>query len=238
MKDKISFYFEEFAKCLDPIFGSRLIDIVFYGSLVRGGFDLLRSDIDFIVWIDGPLTPQEIRRIIELHQRLRLTPSAISKLEGRYLGISDYKVLNGYYVGTNELGWKALDCANFNQLESAMILDCYDSYFHRIPLAYFLPFSWNEVYKDIQDQINTFLNMSLLEENIAFQKYAIEASVRSLYTVIHQGFLSKQEALSWYQIEYGTTNHLSPRQWITMIQEQMKPHLEMQEVAIDAHMGL
>lgn len=186
-----------FRNDIEKLIEDDLLDIVLYGSTVRGGFIPGKGDIDFLVIVSGTITDNEIDKLKEYHLSLRKQDNLLSQLEGTYIGINYNKVINGYYVGTNMNGWKKITSLSFSNLESAMILDKYHSLNKTDILLQFLTYDWEIIRDEIVVQVNDFMNHPLLVENMDYTIYALKAATRSLYTILENGFISKKGALEW-----------------------------------------
>lgn len=196
----------EFNRDLSLFFNNRIIDIILYGSTIRGGFNKETSDIDFIVFVDGPLTENDISFLIELHERYRLGDTLKKLLEGRYLSYQDNQFVNGYYVGTSRKGWKPLNDIGFDYTEQAMILDSFKTLNETTILEEVLISNYVEVRKEIKNQLKFFLETELLDKDKGFRDYALVTAIRSLYTYLNEGFISKVEAMNWIHLELNIQN--------------------------------
>lgn len=217
IENKMNDVLFQFQKNLENIFEDRCIDIYIYGSVARGSFSDSSSDIDFLVFVDRELTSKDINQIILLHQNYRQSNELLRLLEGRYFSVFEKKISNGYYVGTNPMGWHELLDINLGKLEIAMILDCYISLLDTRIIFDYLKFEWKEVKKEIKSQINGFLNNNLLEVDKGYTEYAVVASARSLYTYANQNFISKRESVIWVKENYNINIANNPREYIAEI---------------------
>lgn len=88
------------------ILGENFVGLYLYGSLATGGFDPATSDVDFIVAIRTPLTPDDLAALEALHRRLMVDGGAwAKKLEGGYLPLADLRRHNpaaGPFLFINE----------------------------------------------------------------------------------------------------------------------------------------
>ncbi|MCF7924284.1 MAG: nucleotidyltransferase domain-containing protein [Candidatus Izimaplasma sp.] len=207
----------KFNNDLKVLFGSRVIDIIIYGSVVRGGFNKNRSDIDFIVFLKDEITTVDAKSIIELHKKYRSIGKLTSLLEGRYLGLVDNKFINGFYVGTNPEGWINIDEIGFSNIESAMILDCYMTLYDSNILPSIIEYDWIKVHEEIVNQIDKFIDNDLLSDNQRFVEYALITSARSLYTYKEDAFISKQKALKWIEHNYMILDYNNPKESLNKI---------------------
>ncbi|MGD9909897.1 MAG: nucleotidyltransferase domain-containing protein [Candidatus Izemoplasmatales bacterium] len=210
---------DKFQKDLKERFDRKIIDIVIYGSVIRGGFNSKKSDIDFIVFLNEELTEVDIVKIKELHAEYRMTRNLLSLLEGRYIAIDNNRFVNGYYVGTNVKGWKQLTETGFNDIEVAMILDSYLSLFMTNTISKLLHFDWIEIRNQICMQIEGFLNNELLLSDEGFKKYALITAARSLYTYLESGFISKNRAQQWIEHNFLKIDYQKPRECLIRIRE-------------------
>jgi GNAT superfamily N-acetyltransferase/predicted nucleotidyltransferase len=208
---------------LNEIFDSRLIDIVIYGSVIRGGFNEDSSDIDFLVLIQGKLSENDIELIKELHVQYRQSNTLSRLLEGRYLGLRNDKFVNGYYVGTNQKGWKPISEIGIDGIESAMILDAYESIFHKHNIINLLHVSWDQIVKEIRNQIEEFLSNNLLGRNETYTRYALVTASRSLYTYIEVGFISKSKVAEWMRENYFEIDFSNPKVFLSKINAIITP---------------
>ncbi|MFA5863447.1 MAG: nucleotidyltransferase domain-containing protein [Phycisphaerae bacterium] len=72
MSDKVREILKELRHRLEVLYGSRLVQLVLYGSQARGD-DEAGSDIDVLVVLKGPVSPcEEINRVSELKAKLCL----------------------------------------------------------------------------------------------------------------------------------------------------------------------
>ncbi|MBU1093602.1 MAG: nucleotidyltransferase domain-containing protein [Firmicutes bacterium] len=210
MNEVVKNVVEQFNKDLSGIFGNRLLEIIIYGSSVRGGFCPDSSDIDFIVLIKSELSNDDQMKIQNLHTQYRKSKSIVSLFEGRYIGLENDKVTSGYYVGTNPKGWKPIHNLGFGDLESAMILDSYKAIYKTDLLNSLINFDWNVVYKEISFQLDEFLTNDLLLINEAYKKYALITAARSLYTYTMKGFISKLDVHDWIKNNYIDIDYGNP----------------------------
>ncbi|MGS0973166.1 MAG: nucleotidyltransferase domain-containing protein [Candidatus Izemoplasmataceae bacterium] len=190
---------KRFYENLISLLPNRVIDIIVYGSFIRGDFEPETSDIDFIVFVEGALSEEDIYSIEKLHELYRKEDAHVNLLEGRYLGVQKDKMINGYYVGTSRKGWKKIDELGFDSIETGMILDCYWSYKNQNIINDFLKCDWSLIKKELILQFDDLLNHDLFLKDKGFTNYALITTARSLYTYINQGFISKREATKWLQ---------------------------------------
>ncbi len=210
---------EKFRKDLISRFDNKIIDIVIYGSVIRGGFNSKKSDIDFIVFLNEELTEVDMVKIKEMHTEYRRTRKLLSLLEGRYIAIDNTRFVNGYYVGTNVQGWKPLSDIGFDSLESAMILDSYMSLYRMNTISMVLHFDWAEIRDQICVQIEEFINNELLLSDEGFKEYALITAARSLYTYLESGFISKKGAKQWIEHNFLQIDYRKPREYLYGIRE-------------------
>ncbi len=189
----------KFNSDLQNLFGNRIIDIILYGSFVRGDFNPNSSDVDFLVFIEGKLSKKDIQRLRTLHEQYRECDTLMRLLEGRYIGIVNIEMVNGYYLGTSKSGWKELFTLGFDPIESGMILDKYVSYNNHTIINQFLTLDWSTIKKQIKIQYDDLVNHKLFLEDKGYTNYALITCARSLYTYTRLGFISKVEAISWIQ---------------------------------------
>jgi len=206
-----------FKKDIEKYFGNRVIDIIIYGSVVRGGFNSKRSDIDFLVIIDNPLIYEDIVWIKNLHTKYRNGRKLQSLLEGRYIGFIENKFSNGYNVGTKPNGWKKLSVIGYDNIESAMILDCHESLYGLDIVTWILNFNWTDINKQIHEQIDSFINSDLLLSNEKYKEYALITAARSLYTYTQKGFISKAKAKIWIEHNYLILEKNNPKECLVKI---------------------
>lgn len=195
------------------------MDIVIYGSVIRGGFNSKKSDIDFIVFFNEELTEVDMHKIKEMHTEYRMSKKLLSLLEGRYIAIYNTRFVNGYYVGTNVQGWKPIFEIGFDSLESAMILDSYLSLYETNTISKVLHFDWIEIRNQICMQIEEFINNELLLSDEKYKEYALITAARSLYTYLESGFISKNEARQWIEHNFLKINYQKPRECLYRIRE-------------------
>ncbi|KFZ26895.1 MAG: Nucleotidyltransferase domain protein [Candidatus Izimaplasma bacterium HR2] len=213
----------KFKEDISSLLEQEVIDVIIYGSAVRGGFNPFDSDIDFIVFVDRKLSSKDISKLLKYHLMLRGKLTLDKLLEGRYMAIEDGNVINGYYVGTNSKGWKEITSLGFGHIESAMILDSYTSLNNHNIINEIITYNWDSVIKEIYIQINGFLNNRMLGVNDNYTKYAIVTAARSYYTFTKKLFISKQGALNWMK-EIQSMNGLdNPREYILRIKYKMLP---------------
>jgi predicted nucleotidyltransferase len=206
-----------FKSRLHKDFGERLIDIIIYGSVVRGGFNENSSDIDFLVIIQGGLSVNDMKLITKLHLKYRQSNTLLRLLEGRYIGIQNDNFINGYYLGTNQNGWKPINDLGFGSIESAMILDAYDSVFYKDTIVNLLHVSWDQIVKEIRNQVDEFLSNDLIGINETYTRYALVTASRSLYTFKEYGFISKNEAIKWMKERHFELDFSNPIHVLTKI---------------------
>jgi len=199
---QIKYTINKFNLDLKKLFSNRLLDIVIYGSTVRGGFCEQSSDIDFIVFVDDIISKKDKKFIISLHEKYRQSTGSEHLLEGKYIGIKDLKMSNGYYIGTSRSGWKEINKFNSDYIEQAMILDCYCSNYDSGFLQNVIISDFDKVNSEILKQIDSFIAMDILGKNTGFAEYACVAAAKSLYTFINKGFLSKQDAQIWLEKDF------------------------------------
>lgn len=231
MNETVRNVVEKFNLDLTGIFGNRLLDIIVYGSSVRGGFSIETSDIDFIVLIENDLSNIDQENIQNLHIEYRNSESVVSLLEGRYIGLVNDKFSNGYYVGTNPKGWKPINQLGFGDLESAMILDKYESIYKTDLLNNLIFFDWNEVCKEIRYQLNEFLTNDMLLSNEAYKRYALVTAARSLYTFTTRGFISKLDAHDWIAKNYFDVDYKNPVKFLNSVKFEVDSTKSSQSIA-------
>jgi GNAT superfamily N-acetyltransferase/predicted nucleotidyltransferase len=223
MRNDVKKTIDLFKDQLNENFGSRLIDIIIYGSVIRGGFNEDSSDIDFIVLIQDELFTNDIKFIETLHKKYRKSNTLSRLLEGRYVGLRNDKFVNGYYVGTNQKGWKPISEIGFDGIESAMILDAYESIFHKHNIINLLHVSWDQIVNEIRNQIDEFISNDLIGRNEAYTRYALVTASRSLYTYIEVGFISKNEVIEWMRENYFEINFNNPKLFLSKIKAIITP---------------
>ncbi|MFK5884111.1 MAG: nucleotidyltransferase domain-containing protein, partial [Candidatus Izemoplasma sp.] len=215
--------FQCFENEVNKIFCDRVINIVVYGSAIRGDFIEGKSDIDFLVFVDGKLTQEDMSLLENYHQSSReISELLIKYIEGRYIGLDkEQNMINGYYVGTNPKGWIAINEIGYGYVESAMILDSYLEFGKTQILESVLKVDWVKIEQEIIDTINEFINNP--SNDISWISHALMTSIRSLYTFKENGFISKLGALDWItkfpkyakystinKILYKYTDHITP----------------------------
>jgi GNAT superfamily N-acetyltransferase/predicted nucleotidyltransferase len=213
--------YNEIAKFKDDLyklFGDKLIDIVIYGSVIRGGFNPKTSDIDFIVILNHKLIQSDLNKIIELHEKYRNETTLISLLEGRYIGIQNDEFANGYYVGTSRKGWRTLSKIGFDNIEAAMILDNYKSLYNKHTIVKLLHFTWGGIVEEIRNQVMEFINSPLIGVNEKYTRYALITASRSLYTYLHAGFISKDEVITWINYNHLRIDFNHPKIFLMKVQ--------------------
>ena len=88
------------------ILGERLFGIALYGSLATGGFTAETSDIDFVVALNAPLSPEQDAALEAFHRRLQVEGGKwAAKLEGAYVPLADLRrrsAETGPYLVINE----------------------------------------------------------------------------------------------------------------------------------------
>jgi predicted nucleotidyltransferase len=210
---------DRFRRDLINIFENRLIDIVIYGSVIRGGFDSNTSDIDFLSIIHGELSLKDICDITELHKKYRKEDDWVSLLEGRYIGIKDYTCINGYYVGTSKKGWKVMTEIGYGDLESAMILDSYESLMKIDLVNKLLHFTREGIVKEIRNQINDFIENDLLSNDKKYTNYTVITACRSLYTYLENGFISKVDVIPWMKENHFEVDFNNPGMVLNKIKD-------------------
>lgn len=88
------------------ILGDRMIGLYLYGSLATGGFTPDTSDVDFVVVLRAPLTPQEGGALEALLRRLQIEGGKWAlKLEGAFVPLADlrrHSAEAGPFLGINE----------------------------------------------------------------------------------------------------------------------------------------
>ena len=195
--EKVSETVKLFQEDVSTIFGQRVMSIVIYGSAIRGDFLEGKSDIDFVVFLSGKITNLEMLELNKYHHNLREKPSCLMQyLEGRYIGLDkNCHIVNGYYVGTNQIGWKEITELGFGAVESAMIIDAYDESAESPVLEKVLSVDWKNVEIEIIRTINDFIEHPV--DDIGWIAYALITSIRSLYSIKKVGFISKRAAVEW-----------------------------------------
>lgn len=187
-----------FKEDLSFLFEDRLIDVVIYGSAVRGDFIYGKSDIDFIVFINAAFTENDYVALETMMSSLRNNENLSNKLEGTFIAIDDQlEYINSYYAGTNVKGWKRLQSLTFNNIESAMMLDAYLSMLQTNVVSKLIKYDWIQLEAEIELQIETFRNTLLKYQNVSYHLYALKTSLRSLYTLTTKRFISKNGAIDW-----------------------------------------
>ncbi len=208
-----------FRNDLEKLFRNRVIDIIIYGSVISGGFNSGTSDIDFIVIIEDALSSEDINTIKKLHIQYRQNSNLERLLEGRYAGLQNDKFINGYYVGTDQKGWRPIDRLGFDNIESAMILDDYESLYKKQIITKLLHFTWVSIENEIRNQIDGFIYNDLLGVNETYTNYALVTASRSLYTFLYRKFISKVDAVEWIGDKYFEMDYNNPKYFLSKIKE-------------------
>lgn len=182
---------------INNLFKNRIIDVVIYGSAKRGDFIEGKSDIDFLAFVDGEITPSDIEDIKVYHRTLRESSNLLLEyIEGRYVSLDkESNIINGYYVGTDEKGWKEINEIGYGPVESAMILDSCIEIEQSGILESILKVEWDKIEDEIICTINSFINNPV--NNIGWISFALMVAIRSFYTIEEVGFISKRGAIDW-----------------------------------------
>lgn len=199
-----------FKEEITNILKRKILDIIIFGSSVRGDFIEGKGDIDFLVFLNKKLTKEETDLLINLHHEYRQKTTLFKQLEGCYYNIDvNYNVTKGLYVGTNENNWREVNTLLSNHIESAFIRDAYLSLNETHLVENIFSIHWDLVKKDITDQMEYFMNDISNSNDVSYLLYLVKTSARSLYTLKKQKFISKNKALEWlasmkkYSITHG-----------------------------------
>jgi hypothetical protein len=83
---EINSILDELLSGVRVILGPRLVGMYLDGSLALGDFDPEKSDIDFVVVVDGDVSPESFSALRTLHDRIAAKPSQWGKeVEGSYI---------------------------------------------------------------------------------------------------------------------------------------------------------
>lgn len=208
------------------VLGGQFVGMYLYGSLSSGDFNLLSSDIDFLIVTADMLDEKTIEDLEDMHKRIWDTGLKWAlKLEGSYLPQGHlprfekteiaYPTVNEgkFYLGKHDIDWiiqrhiireQGLTLAGPN---SKTLID---------PVS---P-------ESIRDAVKGFLNgwwFPMLEELAWLKKrgseyhaYAILTMCRTLHALEHGTIVSKPEAAKWAQQEFDSRWNQAIEQAIAM----------------------
>lgn len=193
--------------CVADILGDIYVGMYLYGSLATGGFDLSRSDIDFVIITTGHLQPPTIEALESMHLALLESGNQwVKKLEGAYIPEAVIWRHNPHHppVPTLNEGRFYLGPLGSDWILQRKILK--DS--HVAISGPVLDEMINEISTDeLKDAVREVLyhwwvpmlkNPARLEDP-GYQPYAVLSMCRSLYTLSTGELVSKQTAANWVQ---------------------------------------
>jgi hypothetical protein len=189
------------------ILGDLYVGMYLYGSLATGGFDLSRSDIDFVVITTGHLQPPTIEALEAMHFALLESGNPwVKKLEGAYVPEAVIWRHNPHHPPVPTLNEGRFYLAPLGSdwiLQRKMLKDS-----HKAISGPALDEMINAISADeLKDAVREVLvhwwvpmlkNPARLEDP-GYQPYAVLSMCRSLYTLSTGELVSKQAAANWAQ---------------------------------------
>lgn len=202
----------DYVKQVNKILGNNIIGVYLFGSLSYNDFNPDRSDIDLLVVVNKPLSPEEGEKIKELHLGLEKNyPSWKERIEGSYTPINLFSnVLPPKeprpYFGGGEFYFEA-------PYGNEWLINDYLLYHKSIALqgpefhALVNSIDIEEVRKastrDLYQEWEPKLKEREWLDNSHYQSYLVLNLCRILYTVIQGDVASKTVSSTWVKNEYA-----------------------------------
>jgi hypothetical protein len=201
------------------ILETKLVGVYLTGSFALGGGDAA-SDCDFLVVTSGPISGDRERALRQLHNEIPDWPTYWSyNLEGSYAPKADLQSLEAIgqpwlYVnrGWREMEWSA-HCNTHDvrwvlRERPSIITGAYPRDFvHEVPISALQA----EMRRQIESFLGDLLTWASFETSWT-QRYAVEATLRMLYTLERAEVISKHDALNW-----GAA--AMPRKWSGLLEQ-------------------
>jgi predicted nucleotidyltransferase len=204
--------------------GEQFVGLVVHGSLANGDFAPGRSDIDFLVVTEEELTPHEIERVKEMHQRLMRSGMAWADvLEGSYIARKEmrrYNAATAFHPALRVDGSFAIDGHGSDWIIQRFLIRK-----NAIVIAGPHP---NTLIDEVTPAQLREAQLGILCEwwlpqltdthrirREDYQAYAVLTMCRALYTVTFGDVATKPAAARWAQ------QHLDA-QWTTLIEDALQ----------------
>jgi hypothetical protein len=194
----------EFVHALQSIFGPALVGAYLTGSFALGGGDAA-SDCDFLVVTSGRPSAEQERALRRFHAGVPARPGYWGQnFEGSYAPVGDLQTLaalgsSWLYVDRGGAGMEWSPHCNTEDVrwvlrERAPVLTGAD------PRTFACPVPAAALQAAMRPQLERFLDdlLGWASFDVSWtQRYAVEASLRMLYTLERGEVISKQDALAW-----------------------------------------
>jgi len=183
---------------LNHLLSNTVFDIVLYGSVVTGDFIEGDGDLDVIVFMNKAFANSDVEKIYDLHDKYRCEASLFKQLEGTYYVVDDnYKILNGLYIGTTRKGWKTIDTNIHGYVEQGMILQDHQRLNCMFDIEKLFECNWVEIFKEVKSTTNDFKKMIYKSEDKAFFVYALQTTLKNIYTINEMAFTTKSGSVEY-----------------------------------------
>lgn len=187
------------------ILGDLYVGMYLYGSLATGGFDLSRSDIDFVVITTGHLQPPTIEALESMHLALLESGNHwVKKLEGAYVPEAIIWRHNQHHPPVPTINEGKFYLAPLGSdwiLQRKVLRDSEFAITGPVLNGIISPVSTDELKAAIHGVIDDWWEPMLTNparlEDPGYQPYAVLSMCRSLFTLITGELTSKTNAANW-----------------------------------------
>lgn len=193
-----------FRNKLESILKEKFYGLYLYNSAARGEFELISSDIDFIVLIKETFNDQELQCIADLHKELITVYDFGNRLDGMYLLLTDIgktneeiikypytvdgKLFKSGYFDLNNITWWSLK-TDGKAIESPDLLS---------RLAYV---DWRSVKTTLSYNLNGYWNDKLEKYDLFLDDLWFEFGTctisRIIFSLEHKNIISKVKACEY-----------------------------------------
>lgn len=212
-------FIERLLTVVKRILGKQFVGMYLYGSLALGDFDLLKSDIDFLVATTGDLSGQTVASLAEMHARIAAGESRwATELEGSYIPI---KALRRYDpADTHHSHIDRGDSLRVEQHDTDWVIQRYVLREFGVtvvgpdPHTLIDPIEPDDLRRAILDLMwwwELQIKDTSRVQKSGYQAYAVLSMCRILYTLKEEKILTKPAAARWAQ------QNLDPR-WTGLIE--------------------
>ena len=190
----------------EAILHDRLLGIYLHGSLVLGGFDPRRSDIDYLVVTSEPISETEFRALRELHDQISASGSPLAtELEASYLpaaALRRHNPENAIYP-VIERGGRLEMARHFSDwvIQLRVLRHHGLTLLGPDPFTLIDPIAAEELRRAVLDVLNSWW-AAMLEnpdrlEKEGYRAYAVHTMCRILYTLDKGIVVAKPVAAQW-----------------------------------------
>lgn len=203
----------ELARGLSGTLGGRLVGFYLTGSLTYGDFDRGSSDIDYLVVMDEPVSDEQRRALVALHEAVgKRFPAWRERIEGSYVTRAMLPNLHPPVAGRPYVNGGAFwepDPPYGNEwlLNLYVLRECGIALIGPDPADLIGPVGIDDVREaSRRDLVEDWLPMA--DDPTAFDDSHLQAYVtltlcRILHRAAHDGVASKRVASAWVKNEYG-----------------------------------